>query len=174
MEDKLVLRPFTDDDLSFIDRICTDPEALGVFEWSGFSDSRSVRRRWESDGLLGPTSYALAVAAPDGAVAGVASWEPRPRGRPVSACIEFGVALLPECRGRGWGTTAHVLLVRYLFDTTLVHRLEALTEADNVAEQAVLQRLGFHREGVLRAARFRQGAWRDLVIYSLLRDEREL
>jgi RimJ/RimL family protein N-acetyltransferase len=35
------------------------------------------------------------------------------------------------------------LLVDYLFRFTTVHRLEAGTEADNVAEQQALERIGF-------------------------------
>jgi [ribosomal protein S5]-alanine N-acetyltransferase len=49
--------------------------------------------------------------------------------------------------------------------------LEATTDADNVAEQKALERVGFAREGVLRGAVFRDGAWRDLVLYALLREQ---
>jgi RimJ/RimL family protein N-acetyltransferase len=171
MEEKLALRPFTGNDLAFIDRLDHDPDALGPFEWPGFTDTRARRRRWETDGFVGTTSTALAVIGPNDVVVGIASWEARPRGRPVCGCYEIGLALLPEHRGRGWGTAAQIMLVQYLFRHTLVHRLEALTEAENLVEQTVLQRIGFQREGVLRAVRFRGGCWRDMVIYSLLRDE---
>jgi hypothetical protein len=30
------LRVFTEDDLLFLDRLCTDPDVLGEFEWPGF------------------------------------------------------------------------------------------------------------------------------------------
>ena len=66
---------------------------------------------------------------------------------------------------------AQQLLVDYLFRFTTVHRLEAGTDADNLAEQKVLERIGFTREGVLRQVAFRDGAWRDAVIYALLRDD---
>jgi RimJ/RimL family protein N-acetyltransferase len=36
---------------------------------------------------------------------------------------------------RSYGTTARRLLVRYLFAHTTVHRIEAATEVDNIAEQ---------------------------------------
>jgi RimJ/RimL family protein N-acetyltransferase len=52
-----------------------------------------------------------------------------------------------------------------------VHRLEAGTDADNLAEQKALERIGFIREGILREVAFRDGAWRDCVLYSLLRDQ---
>ncbi|MGQ0629574.1 MAG: GNAT family N-acetyltransferase [Sporichthyaceae bacterium] len=81
----------------------------------------------------------------------------------------LGIWLLPEHRGRGVGTTAQRLLVDYLFAHTPAHRLEATTEPDNVAEQRALERCGFQREGVIRANAFRRGAWRDSVVYGLLR-----
>ncbi len=57
----------------------------------------------------------------------------------------------------------------YLFGFTTVHRLEALTDSDNIAEQKALERIGFAREGVLRGVAFRDGTWRDAVLYALLR-----
>ena len=38
------LRAFTEDDLPFLDRLCTDPDVLGEFEWPGFTDPRARRR----------------------------------------------------------------------------------------------------------------------------------
>ena len=43
------LRAFTEADLGFLDRLDADPDALGPFEWFGFRDPRTRRRRWESD-----------------------------------------------------------------------------------------------------------------------------
>lgn len=83
---------------------------------------------------------------------------------------EIGIALLPEHRGHGVGTTAQRLLVEYLFDNTPAHRLQAYTEVENTAEQRALEKVGFEREGVLRAVVYRAGKWRDSVLYALLRD----
>lgn len=62
-------------------------------------------------------------------------------------------------------------MAEYLFANTLIERLEASTDVDNVAEQRALEKADFQREGVLRHAQFRDGQWRDLVIYSRLRDD---
>jgi RimJ/RimL family protein N-acetyltransferase len=84
---------------------------------------------------------------------------------------EIGALLDPEYRGHGYGTSAHKLLAEYLFATTTAHRLWAGTESDNRAEQRSLEKCGFQREGVLRGAHFRDGQWRDSVIYGRLRDD---
>ncbi len=44
---------------------------------------------------------------------------------PSSYCWEIGIILLPEARGRGYGTQAQRLLARYLFAHTTVHRIWA-------------------------------------------------
>lgn len=85
-------------------------------------------------------------------------------------CFEVGIALLPDHRGQGVGTAAQGLMVQYLFDNTMAHRLQAFTEVDNIAEQRALEKVGFQREGVLRAHFFRAGKWRDSVLYARLRD----
>jgi ribosomal-protein-alanine N-acetyltransferase len=163
MDDKLTLRAFGEEDLEFLDRLDSHPAALGDFEWFGFRDVRGRRRRWEHDGFVGPDSTALAVVAADGTLLGIASWKAVPRGGSPGVCLEIGLALLPQYRGRGLGTAAQRLLVDYLFRFTTVHRLEAGTDADNIAEQKALERIGFTREGVLRQVAFRGGA-QDLIL----------
>jgi RimJ/RimL family protein N-acetyltransferase len=169
VEHKLVLRTFREDDLHFLDRLCTDPDAVGKFEWIGFIDPHVRRRRWEKDGYVSPELTALAVAAADGTPAGVVSYRPRQRGGPTGGCFEIGIALLPEHRGRGLGVAAQRLLVDYLFDYTTANRLEALTDEENVAEQKALERAGFWREGVLRGSYFHRGSWRNQVVYAVIR-----
>ncbi|GID91267.1 GNAT family N-acetyltransferase [Amorphoplanes digitatis] len=171
MSDKISLRPFLDADEPFLRRLTVDPDALGPFEWAGFTDARGRQRRWETDGYVGTHSTALAVVGPDDVVIGIVSWEARTRGGPIGGCYEIGCALLPEHRGNGWGTLAQRMLITYLFQFTLANRLEAQTDADNIAEQRALERIGFRREGVLRQVRFRHGVWQDMLIYGLLRAE---
>ena len=103
-------------------------------------------------------------------VLGAVSWRRRPTA-PASHCWDLGIGLLPQARGHGYGTQAHQLLVHYLFAHTTVHRIEAATETGNIAEQKALERVGFSREGIMRAIRWRGGAWRDEALYSILRTD---
>jgi ribosomal-protein-alanine N-acetyltransferase len=169
--DRVALRAFREDDLPFLDRLCTDPDALGFFEWTGFMDVRWRRHRWEKDGWISPESTALAIVLPNGTVAGIASFAARDRSGLPGTCYEIGLALMPGHRSRGLGTETQRLLVEYLFSYTTAHRLEALTNTRNIAEQKALERAGFRREGVLRGVGFQHGDWQDAVIYSLLRGE---
>lgn len=176
LEDQVLLRPFREHEMSFVDRLGSDPSVTGRYVWAGFRDPRARRRRWEIDGLVAAGSTALAVVSADGepspdTLLGIASWEAKDRGGPPGGCYEIGLALLPEHRGRGLGTAAQRLMVRHLFACTLAHRIEAQTDIDNIAEQKALERAGFHQEGVLRGARFREGGWRDMLVYGLLRTD---
>ncbi|GER86283.1 hypothetical protein KDW_04450 [Dictyobacter vulcani] len=83
----------------------------------------------------------------------------------------FGIELAEEHRGLGYGTEAHKLLVRYLFATYPIVRIETLTDSENKAEQRTLEKSNFTREGMMRQAQWRKGAWHDMVLYSILRQE---
>jgi RimJ/RimL family protein N-acetyltransferase len=52
-----------------------------------------------------------------------------------------------------------------------VNRVEAETETGNLAEQRALEKAGFTREGVRRGSIFRDGYWRDMVAYSMIRSD---
>ena len=93
------LRAFAEDDLPFLDRLCTDPDVLGEFEWPGFTDPRARRRRWEHDGYISAGSSAVAVVRQDGTVVGIATW--KPRGFPSGVTYEIGVGIGPEHRRQG-------------------------------------------------------------------------
>ncbi len=165
---EVALRPVREEDLPKIEALTQDPASTGEFEWFGWPDPRRWRRGWEDNGLLGPEGGTLIVTC-DEQFLGLVDW--RQHQIPGSFSWEIGIVLLPEARGRGYGTQAQVLLVRYLFAHTTVHRIWAGTEAGNIAEQKALEKAGFTREGVTRATGWRNGAWRDGVIYSILRTD---
>jgi RimJ/RimL family protein N-acetyltransferase len=163
------LRAVEEHELNQLVRLLWDPEAPGEHQWFGFrvDKARDIERRWREDGLIGGDASFLAVGLEDGRCAGWVTW------RPVGASgnFEIGIALFADHRGHGIGTEAHLHLVKYLFSTTTANRLQAGTEVDNLAEQRALERAGFRREGVQRGLYFRAGAWRDSVMYGLLRDD---
>jgi len=41
----------------------------------------------------------------------------------------------------------------------------------NVASQKVLEKNGFKKEGTIRKSFFAKGEWRDMLLYSILREE---
>jgi RimJ/RimL family protein N-acetyltransferase len=171
MDGQVSLRPVMEDDLSWL-AFLNDPAAMGPHEWHGWSDPQRLRRSWAESGLLDDDSGVLIVL--HGADrAGVVDWHKVQAGRTAGSWA-IGIGLAPGFRGRGYGAAAQQLLVRYLFAHTPVNRVEATTEITNMAEQRALEKAGFTREGILRGSTFRQGRYRDAVIYSVLRDEVKL
>jgi RimJ/RimL family protein N-acetyltransferase len=159
-------------DVDVIEAQYTSRDVAGEFGWFGYADPGKMRRRVESGETLRANGGALVVLDDDGAVVGELSWHRSSNGPPPNGeCWNLGIWIAPEYRGHGHGAAAQRLGAAYLFEHTLVERVEASTEADNIAEQRALERAGFTREGVLRRACFRGGEWRDMVMFSKLRGE---
>jgi RimJ/RimL family protein N-acetyltransferase len=121
---------------------------------------------------LPPGSGTLAVTDGDGVLLGSVGWHPVTYGPNAgSRALDIGISLHPSHWGRGHGTRAQRMLAAQLFATTPVHRVQASTDVRNTAEQTALERAGFTREGVLRGAQWRRGAFHDLVSYARLRTD---
>jgi RimJ/RimL family protein N-acetyltransferase len=165
------LRTVRESDFDFVDRLGTDSTVSEPFEWFGFRFPETwSRERWAKDRFLEGDLRFLAVASGDDQIMGWVSWRQGVLS-PQPGVVEIGALLLPEYRGQGHGTIAQRLLVDYLFATSPVHRIWAGTEVDNLAEQKALEKCGFTKEGLLRQSVFRDGQWRDGVVYGLLRHE---
>jgi RimJ/RimL family protein N-acetyltransferase len=83
----------------------------------------------------------------------------------------IGYMLVPEARGKRYGSEAVQVIVDYLFLHKDFGRIQAETHPANVASQRVLEEAGFSREGLIRESFFSRGVWRDTAMYSLLREE---
>jgi RimJ/RimL family protein N-acetyltransferase len=170
VDDSVTLRPVDEDGVCVIERLLDDPASTGEFAWFGWrADPGRLRRRWSEDGMLGEDSGFFMITRGEDRL-GLVNWR-RKSGTPYGYRWEIGIALVPEARGKGYGTQAQRLLARYLFAHTPVHRIEAFTETGNVAEQRALERAGFTREGVMRGVGWRDGAWRDGAVYSIVRTD---
>lgn len=164
----MTLRPFQANDLAVLDNAPQDANDLAFF---GFRATNAFNRRYAENGLLSVDHGNLVVALDEAAIGDI-GWYAVHNGPPaVARALNIGIELLPEHRGHGYGTIAQRLIADHLFSTTTVERLEASTDVDNIAEQHALTNAGFTREGRLRHAWFRAGAWRDTILYSRLRDD---
>jgi RimJ/RimL family protein N-acetyltransferase len=162
------LRLITEDDVPLIEALRSNEQAAS-FNWFGFPKVGGLRHAVADGKTLGAHDGQLAVVRGD-KLLGSVSWNPQSYG-PHNPAFNMGIGLFPEARGKGYGTQAQRLLIEYLFATTTVNRIEAGTDVDNLAEQKSLTKAGFVREGVLRGAQFRNGKWRDLVSYSVIRED---
>ncbi|WP_327091619.1 GNAT family N-acetyltransferase [Nonomuraea sp. NBC_01738] len=167
----VLLRPVTDDDLDQIQSHSTGKEGAGEHQWFGFRDLRATRRELADNGLLSWEGGRLTVDV-GGVSAGYVRWSKRTWGPwETSWCWTLAISLFPEFRGQGIGTEAQRELVAYLWAHSRAERIEAITDVTNLAEQRALEKAGFEREGVIRRAQWREGAWHDQVLYSQVRPQ---
>ncbi|HEU5013835.1 MAG TPA: GNAT family protein [Roseiflexaceae bacterium] len=170
--EQLFLRPVEQADLPLLAAWANDTGKNGSYNSFGFTPVHDLETRFRANGLLTDQHGTLLIVLTAGDVVGSMSYH-QVRYGPNSASVAYniGLSILPEQRGKGYGTEAQRALARYLFDTFPIARVEAETDITNIPEQRALEKAGFTREGVLRKAQWRAGAWHDLVVYSTLRGE---
>lgn len=84
---------------------------------------------------------------------------------------ELGWVLRRDCWGKGLAGEASRALLEYAFTALEAHKIMAQTE-DTARAVPLLERLGMAREGIFRRhAPGRDGTWKDIYWYGLLREE---
>lgn len=86
-----------------------------------------------------------------------------------SAFLMYWIA--PEHQGNGYATAATEMLLDYVFRECGFHKIAAYAHENNAASAALLESLGFKREGTLRREVFIDGEWIDQYRYAMLADE---
>jgi RimJ/RimL family protein N-acetyltransferase len=134
--------------------------------------SEQFRRRLHRSGRLWRGCLDLAIDH-DGRLAGTIQARTSPAQTLPAGVYEIGVILYqPRDRGRGYGAEAVKLLTTWLFETGKAERVQAGTESGNTAMRAVLERLGFQLEGVMRGyGAMSDGTRSDGAMYAVLKPE---
>ncbi len=167
----VILRKVSASDLDEFDEAFQSRSGAGDYQWFGFWNSSGSRLALSERQLLGGDANMLAVTI-DGTLVGRVEWIRKTWGRAdTSVCWEIAIGLFSKWRGRGIGTQAQRQLTDYLFTHFPVHRIQATTDASNLAEQRCLEKIGFTLEGTIRDAQWRDGTWHDQRLYSTLRHE---
>jgi RimJ/RimL family protein N-acetyltransferase len=145
---------------------------MGEFNDFGLTARAPLDDAIRKNALIGETGGTLIVERiADHEPVGTVSWHQVHHGpNPESSAWNIGIALIPEARGKGFGGEAQRLLAQYLFATTSANRIEASTDVENIAERRALEKAGFALDGVLRGAQYRAGEWRDVALYSVVRN----
>jgi RimJ/RimL family protein N-acetyltransferase len=91
--------------------------------------------------------------------------------RPVGKAQGIAYALLPSERKKGYCSEAVMIMVDYLFLSKDIVRIQAHTDVRNEGSQRTLEKGGFKKEGIIRKSVFARGEWRDMIPYSILREE---
>jgi RimJ/RimL family protein N-acetyltransferase len=159
----VTLRDTTDGDAAYLE-LLHSREVEGPFDY--FDDPPEQKTK------AGDHGGGRKLIEVDGQPAGVVSFIQVQHGPNLrSRAWNIGIVVHPDFRGMGVGAEAQRLLAQHLLSTTEANRIEASTDVDNIAEQRALEKAGFRREGTMRGAQWRTGAWRDIVLYGLVRGD---
>jgi RimJ/RimL family protein N-acetyltransferase len=171
--ERLLLRPFRDDDL---DALCAIDGDLGITRylyWGPRSRAEvraSLARRKkmvaiEKEG----DAIRLAVTLRDGAtLIGDVSLQYRSREHRSG---EIGFVLHPDHHGRGYATEAAGVLLRLGFEALGLHRIVGRCDPRNTASARLMERLGMVQEAHLRENEFIKGEWCDELVFAMLEAE---
>lgn len=88
--------------------------------------------------------------------------------------MELGITLSPSHQGQGYATEALECLLHFVFATLGMHRVMAITGAENQAVASLFRRLGFRQEAHHIEHRWYKGHWESEFVFALLRREWEL
>ena len=168
---RLSLRPLTSNDVPDLYEIFSDPEVTRYWSSPPYTEMAQAEALLAEieESFLQRTLFQWGVEREaDGKVVGtVTLWQLDIGNRRG----ESGFALGREAWGQGLMTEALGALFAFCFGVLGLHRLEADVEPANERSLALLERLGFRREGVLRERWFTYGEWQDSVMLGLLAEE---
>jgi len=168
----LTLRPPTLDDVEALFALGSDPEVTRWFSWGPYTSRTEpaayVRRARErmAQGLQLDLLMVHVDHGPVG-VTGLSEWSARDRRAIVGTW--FG----REHWGTGLNAESKALVAHLAFAVCGLERLGAYADIRHERSQRALEKLGFQREGVLRAWHRHGDVQKDVVIFGLLRAEWE-
>ncbi len=167
--DRISLRPIELADEPLLRQWLNDPE-----NWRSlkrFLPVNSLREREYIEKLYqSPAELVLGIALQDGGeligVTGLHGIDT------ASRRATFGILIGPlDKQGRGYGTEAVRLMVRYAFRELNLNRISLSVFNFNQRGIRAYERAGFVREGCSRQAFWRNGAFHDELHYGLLRED---
>ena len=157
---------------AFLD-VFGDADALRYWSHGPLVDEDAARAYIESihTGLRERSFFQWAVADREtDAVVGtvtLTSWDRANRR------AEIGFILAPSHWGQGFASEAVRRALRFGFGEMGLHRVEADVDPENAGSFALLERIGFVREGHLRQRWFTFGSWKDTILLGLLASDFE-
>lgn len=157
-------RPFVLSDVDDFMVWASDDKVSKFCSWDTYTNKDDLLRYMKETVLPHPWFRAICVGGrPVGAISvNLGSGNERCRG-------ELGYVLGSEYWGKGIVTAAVRMVVGSIFkEVEGLERVDALVDVTNIASQRVLEKVGFHKEGVLRKYLIIKGSKRDMVMYSFI------
>lgn len=169
---RLLLRPFTLDDLDAVHAYVSEPDVVRYLYWEMASDRDAAGRALAAKlghGTLTEAGQSLVLAVEhEGTVVGevVLKWLDRQHRQG-----EIGFVINPAYQGRGYATEAAAAVLGLAFDGLGLHRVIGRCDARNTGSARVMERLGMRREAHFVHKELFKGEWGDEFVYAMLASE---
>jgi len=167
--EQFVLRTVTENDLPAMLTHLNNLENKGDYYPRSLRSEVRLRKLFEEDGMWAQNEGVLLIVDDNDAILGHIEFF-----QPVHYLNAYEISYLiydVAARGKGIATEALAVLVRFLFDTKLINRIQLIIHPDNAASRRVADKCGFVHEATLRGAWFNYGTHHDVEVYSVLRHE---
>ncbi len=173
LTDRLVLRPFAEADLGYIEDVMQRPEVVRYLYWDTLGHDESVallERRMRADLLMQPgDQLVLAVELRETRqVIGDVMLGWAGSGHQQG---EVGYIFHPDFQGKGYASEAVLATLQFGFDTVGLHRVIGRCDARNTGSARLMERIGMRWEAHLIENEWFKGVWSSELIYALLDQE---
>ncbi|GAA0122169.1 MAG: GNAT family N-acetyltransferase [Clostridium argentinense] len=88
----------------------------------------------------------------------------------LQRCL-IGYSLDKEYNGKGYTTEAVSLAVKFAFNELKLHRIAAGVMLSNIGSMRVLEKAGFHKEGIEQKGVKINGQWEDHQVFAIISDD---
>lgn len=170
VSEKMHLRALEEKDCDMLLRIINDPDTERMLGGSSFPVSSVAQKDWLINKASGKNILRCAIVPADNndVAVGTAMLTDIDE---KNATAEIHIKLDLEVRHEGYGTQAINLLVKYAFEQLRLNCLYAKILEANIPSQKLFEKCGFSKEGVLRSRLYKDGEYKDLLIYSILKND---
>ncbi len=169
---RLQLRHFMDSDLLAFMAYRNDPEVARYQSWVGINEPEArafIQEQKETQPGVPGQGFQIAIELKEtGVLIGDCYFTINERDNHQA---EIGFTLSRAYQGQGFATEAVLCLLNYAFLTFNLHRIIAITDCENAASIALLERLGMRREGHFLQNIWFKGKWGDEYLYAILKEE---
>lgn len=166
---KITLRVVRESELDTVFALRSDLRNRGEYFPLRVQSETEFKKNFHETGFWTDKGGMLLICDKDEKIVGAAFVDSEPS---YFNGVEIGYILFDEAsRNKGYVTEAVSLLVKYLFSTQPINRIQILVLPPNLASKRVAEKCGFKFEGVARGAFFHNGKNYDAEVYSILREE---
>ncbi|WP_152655529.1 GNAT family N-acetyltransferase [Oceanobacillus sp. CFH 90083] len=167
--ERLFIRPFNQDDLQDVFHIYHNDAACQYLlhdKWTHENKQQEFHRKLKNNVLTKETPLNLAVVSDGKVIGDLSVWYTE-----MKDTVEIGYSFSQEASGKGYATEAVRGLVKKLFTTFEVHRIQANLDARNEASQKLCERIGMRKEAHFIQDFWSKGEWTDSIVYGMLHSD---